>query len=91
MNTPHKHAALIKAWADGAEIQWRRGDEWMSCLPSPAWYEDKEYRIKPEPVVKYGRMSASGGQIIITPDAVYGPPCLELTFEDGVLIKAEVL
>ena len=23
---PHKHAELIKAWADGAEIQWKDAD-----------------------------------------------------------------
>lgn len=25
MGTPHKHAALIKAWADGALIQYKDG------------------------------------------------------------------
>jgi hypothetical protein len=46
---PHKHAELIKAWADGAEIEqktphgvWENFDnEWTET-----WYE---YRIKPEP------------------------------------------
>ena len=62
---PHKHAELIKAWADGAEIQYRyymhtssKGDihsEWMN-EENPDWNLDREYRIKPEPkpdVVKY--------------------------------------
>jgi hypothetical protein len=52
MNKKHKHAELIKAWADGAEIQyrymhkavWRDGDR-----EELSWYEDDwEYRIKPE-------------------------------------------
>lgn len=50
MKTPRKHAALIKAWADGAEIQERfKGDE--TWLPFDGfWMEnDFEYRIKPEP------------------------------------------
>lgn len=44
----HKHAELIKAWADGAEIQvqepnglWRDTD--------PLWTEDRKYRIKSTP------------------------------------------
>lgn len=46
----HKHAELIKAWADGAEIEVRvkKTDEW--CLAkNPYWSDDCEYRIKPEP------------------------------------------
>jgi hypothetical protein len=49
--TPHKHAALIKAWADGAEIQFRRGDSWYDIQPAgipPIWSLSTEYRIKPE-------------------------------------------
>lgn len=62
---PHKHAELIKAWADGAEIEVRvlntnRGwSDWQDD-PNPCWVTSGriyyEYRIKPEPkpdVVKY--------------------------------------
>lgn len=44
----HKHAELIKAWADGAEIEWRRfsNTEWLH-LSSPNWLENDFYRIKP--------------------------------------------
>lgn len=45
--TPHKHAALIKAWADGAEIEMKNGEEWMQVNPN--WSEFNKYRIKPEP------------------------------------------
>lgn len=51
---PHKHAELIKAWADGAEIQDRYkfgyGD-WTDWVDNdePTWQFDHEYRIKPEP------------------------------------------
>lgn len=56
MKTPHKHAELIKAWADGAEIQSRfvvindtnEGHVWVDT-PNPAWDFEKIYRIKPEP------------------------------------------
>lgn len=46
---PHIHSELIKAWADGAEIQFL-GDvsgTWMDCTPS--WKSHIQYRIKPEP------------------------------------------
>ncbi len=48
---PHVHAELIKAWADGAEIQFRRGIHWYDVQPigcQPLWGESTEYRIKPE-------------------------------------------
>lgn len=50
---PHKHADLIKAWADGAKIQlhvtWN--DTWMDYKGNevPAWNPEYEYRVKPEP------------------------------------------
>ena len=50
INKPHVHAALIKAWADGAEIQVRK----YKTLPwedpyQPVWNTAYEYRIKPQP------------------------------------------
>lgn len=52
MNKPHKHAEVIKAWADGAEIEFRdplsSGPAWKDT-PHPAWHEDWEYRVKPQP------------------------------------------
>lgn len=47
--TPHPHAELIKAWADGAKIQyWHENrHEWID-KGDPLWYEWCEYRIKPE-------------------------------------------
>ena len=55
--TPHKHAALIKAWADGAEIEYRPGPDcrWYK-LAMQTWDMLGEFRIKPEPkpdVVRY--------------------------------------
>jgi hypothetical protein len=47
---PHKHAELIKAWADGAKIQEFHDviNEWL-LISHPRWNEHKEYRIQPEP------------------------------------------
>ena len=52
---PHKHAELIKAWADGAEIQYRYQNfiDWYD-IENPDWDVSKEYRIKPaEKVVRW--------------------------------------
>lgn len=48
---PHKHAELIKVWADGVEIQkeWitkGRDHLWIDD-PHPSWHEDTNYRVKP--------------------------------------------
>ena len=56
----HKHADLIHAWADGAEIQTKSpytNGEWIDN-EMPVWNVDScyEYRIKPEekkPVVRW--------------------------------------
>lgn len=46
-NPPHKHAALIKAWADGAVIEYclEEGGVWISTN-SPTWSERTSYRVK---------------------------------------------
>jgi hypothetical protein len=52
---PHKHAELIKQWADGAEIECKINGYWWHAKP-PSWDLDYEYRIKPEekqPVVRW--------------------------------------
>lgn len=51
--TPHVHADLIKAWADGAEIevQSSTGGTWAPA-PNPKWLCDQSYRIKPKPPIE---------------------------------------
>jgi hypothetical protein len=45
---PHKHAEVIKAWADGHQIQFLDHFGWKDCDSSgPAWMKDVKYRIKP--------------------------------------------
>ena len=48
MGKPHKHADLIKAWADGAEIQYHYGDYGWIDTSYPQWWEFNNYRIKPK-------------------------------------------
>ena len=55
----HKHADLIKAWADGAiiEARYEKADgwsEWREEIGGFIWYQGgAEYRIKPEPKHDY--------------------------------------
>jgi len=55
---PHKHAELIKAWADGREIQYRSfhpwDTQWQKEYGEPDWNSREfEYRIKPDKVVRW--------------------------------------
>ena len=57
---PHKHAEIIKAWADGAEIEVRypnEGNLWRDC-PNPLWSRVHEYRVKPAPKPDYANYIA---------------------------------
>lgn len=74
MTKPHKHADLIKAWADGAVIQYEnsRGD-WLRCMGDvPSWSASANYRIKPESkpdVVMYTHINQAGvrgARVLIT-------------------------
>ena len=102
---PHKHAKLIKAWADGAEIEQRYvledEDDWITewhkfdeCWEDDAW----EYRIKPEPkvdVVMYGIATYKNKhfELYCWGSEYLKKENLKLTFdsETGELKSAEVL
>ena len=51
MSNKHKHAEVIKAWADGAEIEVRKIDSnvWVDARNTPLWCSTHEYRVKPKP------------------------------------------
>ena len=98
---PHKHAELIKAWADGAEIQAKLAEgygtgEWYDT-DIPTWGLDKEYRIKPEQkpdVVGYCYLHTGGvteGFYVFADRSINSN--LKLTFDGktGELKSAEVL
>ena len=96
---PHKHAELIKAWADGAEIQAKPTypDAWFDEI-SPTWEESYEYRIKPEPkpdFVFYGCawLPNSTRSLIAIQELDQHNNNIKLTFdgETGELKLAEVL
>ena len=89
----HKHAELIKAWADnkGLEIQYQDTiGNWITLDKTPLWVEETEYRIKPETVKDVRYIS-----IYYEPNWFDENKCqdhnVKLTFVDGVLTEAEVL
>lgn len=49
MPTPHKHAALIKKWADNPKLQFEFSNvhvsQWKACPGVPLWDEQSEYRV----------------------------------------------
>lgn len=91
---PHKHAELIKAWADGAELQFKLGGEWYT-FRNGTWNEDVEYRIKPEPKPDYYTKHIAYKARIYSEGDMHPPtmPNLKLCFdaETGELKSAEVL
>lgn len=53
MTQRHKHADVIIAWVEGAEIEYRKSPEYIwNAAEFPGWYENYEYRVKP-PTRKY--------------------------------------
>ena len=86
----HKHADVIHAWADGAEIQWRLGsfEEWrdLGSNPpaSPAFNVKYEYRVKPKvefhTVESFVFYEPKNGGLTVRTASAY-PPNLRMTFD----------
>lgn len=103
----HKHAELIKVWADGAEIQVFDNifNSWFDVIDNkPSWDFEHEYRIKPEPkpdvvakgIIEWGGNTANGVADYDTDFRVsehWERDNIKLTFdgETGKLKSAEVL
>jgi len=51
---PHKHAEVIKAWADGEIIEHRENPnrEWV-VIKNPTFIPSFEYRVKPKEIVRF--------------------------------------
>ena len=84
-----KHAELIKAWADGAEIEVFDKKEWRESK-FPSWNDDLSYRIKPEPV-KVVRYLVVNNAFTLHGFSGNQNANLRLTLIDNELVAAEVL
>lgn len=71
MNTPHKHADIIHAWADGAKIQYLAQDglTWIDT-DRPGWCERDTYRIKPSVEIPEGFTPFDGGECPVDPSCI---------------------
>ena len=96
LKTPHKHAELIKAWADGAEIECQTSfKDWVGTRV-PSWDSASKYRIKPEPkpdVVEKYKADAGLKYGCVRIAENWEQDNLKLTFdgETGKLKAAEVI
>ena len=79
MNKPHKHAKLIKAWADGAEIERKNPltNEWVKSI-DPMWVETSEYRIKSVVDIPEGFTEWNGGECLVPKGTI-----VDVVFRDG--------
>jgi len=77
--TPHKYAAVIKAWADGAEVQYRTNDhaawtDWTLVEDyMPSFGTCLQWRVKPAPVklmYRVALMKSLQGFFITTVDSM---------------------
>jgi len=97
MNTPHKHADVLRAIADGKEVQFKHRISHAWVTPehvNPISNPEVEWRVKPEPKpdvvvgerVLYSQYFGAG----FVEDSTHN---LRLTFdgETGALKKAEVI
>ena len=90
----HKHADVIKAWADGAEIEIYNSNscKWQGTT-TPRWIDDFKYRVKPTPKPDVVHRVSVGNDI--TGDWYFDEkrPNLKLTFdgETRKLKAAEVI
>jgi hypothetical protein len=62
MKRPHKHAELIKAWADGAKIEFYDPDGNWYPATNPTWSADTEYRVS-DPLKVY-RDALNAGKVV---------------------------
>ena len=72
----HKHADLIHAWAEGAQIQYWDTTIWLDAN-APSWAEHLAYRIKPSKVIKKYRMAETIAGVMtydVTDSSLDDPP-----------------
>lgn len=93
MGTKHKHAEVIKAWADGEVVQFRNKDYsgWTDLTHLyPVWDCD-EYRVKPKNTVVTRRIEYNYN-FNDTKTFVSSDPNLRLEFSEfGQLVSVEML
>lgn len=96
-NNPHKHAGLIKLWADGFEIEYLSTitEKWTDMPSTLGWYDFVSYRLKPtKPKDKHMEalivLSPHAGPLLYAAAPDEANCVLVFDGTTGKLIKAEV-
>lgn len=66
-----KHADLINAWADGAEIQYQKANGLWDCVfeNRPTWSDCEIYRIKPKTkTIRFRNWISCNGNVYVASD-----------------------
>ena len=92
MGQPHKHAEVIKAWADGEPIEVQVGEDWNK-VTNPLFLINSVYRVKPKNIIVNRNVSYQPTFGVTRTLAVTNEQCnIEYTFDpDGKLLDAKVL
>ena len=89
-----KHADMIKAWADGYEIEAFNPEHqaWVET-PTPGWFEDIEYRIKPHTmqpskfIIRYAHVGINPFTNEVGLSEDHGPANVKMIFQEDDLIE----
>jgi len=87
---PHKHAEVIKAWADGETVETLLGNDSWVIVYNPNFTAEYEYRVKPKETVRFleVRLDCSSCP---TP-SIYPNDNIKITFDtEGKLLTADVI
>jgi hypothetical protein len=91
MTTPHKHADVLIAIAEGREVECRHNDcrGWVTREPScnPLSYPEYEWRVKPVPVIRVEWLQRGGNCYLNGIESDNWD--IKITYEDDKPIKVE--
>lgn len=97
---PHKHAEVIKAWADGATIQFREIDGgWYDLTAQYPRWDHPEYRVKPKRSYPETQMRSEqfdevlrwlGYNVSIVPAVAIANAAIRHAIDAGQVVIAEV-
>jgi len=83
------HCDVIKAWADGAEIEYRNSSGLWVPKTHPVWDSIAEYRVKPTPNIVSLKLciKQEGTHVFLD----FARANIAVEFTDGKLTKATVI
>jgi hypothetical protein len=86
----HKHADVIHAWAEGAEVEYLAGDGKWKDVAKPGWVPISEYRVKPQfEVIRYRNYITEDGRIGVVVEGEPAPDDMSMWLDDWLEVKVE--